>query len=104
MGQQLREELHDTLAALLGDTNRVYFQPNENTLMEYPCITYERDNGYRAPANNLGYIIKQRYLVKLISRDPDNPILDDVMRLPLTSYSRGYVADGLTHDALVIYH
>lgn len=104
MGQQLREELHDTLANLLGDSNRVYFQPDQNTSMEYPCITYERDNGYRAPANNLGYITRQRYSVTLISRDPDNPILDDVMRLPLTSYSRGYVSDGLTHDALVIYH
>jgi hypothetical protein len=103
MGLSQRLQLHEKLMALSEDYS-VYFQPNESTQMQYPCIVYDRDDAYRAAADNKGYIKKQRYVVKLISRDPDNPILDDILDWPLTSYSRGYDADGLNHDVISLYH
>ena len=95
MAQRLK--LHEILVAAQG-SNNVYFQPKENVVMEYPCITYGRDNAYRAAADNHGYIYKARYLVTLISRDPDNPVVETVARLPLVSALRSFVADGLNHD------
>lgn len=104
MGLQQRLQLDEKLRAILPDDWSIYFQPTENVQMQYPCIVYGRDNAYRAAADNRGYINKQRYEVKLIARDPDNPILDEILTWPLTSYSRKYDADGLNHDVIVVYH
>lgn len=83
--------------------DRVYFQPSENTTMQYPCITYSRDNSYRASADNHGYRVVRRYQVTLINRDPDNPIFDPVSRLPQASHERSFVVDGLNHDVFQLY-
>lgn len=104
MGLEQRLQLDDKLRALMPSGWSIYFQPPENVQMQYPCILYGRDNAYRAAADNLGYIKKQRYEVKLITRDPDNPILDDILTWPLTSYGRKYKVDGLHHDVVVVYH
>lgn len=103
MGLQQRLKLQALLEQILG-SGFVYFQPTDNITMQYPCIRYVRDNAYRAAADNIGYRSMQRYMVTLIDRDPDNPILDTVMMLPHTSYSRKYEADGLHHDVFNIYY
>lgn len=102
MVQGRRTELQSFLEELLGSSN-VYFQPPDTTRMNYPCLVYSRDNNYKISANNKGYRTVQRYQVTAISRNPDNPIIDDLLKLPRCSYSRGFVADGLTHDAFELY-
>ena len=103
MGLLRRLKFHALLKEILG-SDFVYFQPNETTEIKFPCILYSRDNAYRAAADNIGYRHEQRYVVTLINRDPDNPILDTVLELPHTSYSRGYASDGLNHDVISIYY
>ena len=50
----LRVDLHNTLQEIMGD-NKVYFQPPENVIMEYPCIRYSRSNGNTRFADNTSY-------------------------------------------------
>lgn len=74
-----------------------YFQPPTNTKMKYPCIVYSRDNSWVARADSEVYLLKKRYQVTVIDRDPDSPLPDLVEMLPLTRADRVFVSGGLYH-------
>lgn len=98
MGRRL--DLHDLLVSI---TEHVYFQPPENVKLEYPCIVYQRDSANTKFAGNAPYRYTQRYQVTIISRNPDNDILDQVAKLPMCEYQRYFTADNLNHDVFVLY-
>lgn len=85
------------------ESDNVYFQPDSNVKMKYPAIVYKRDNQRQEHANNLQYRNTLRYLVQIIDRSPDSPIIPRVSRLPMTAFSSHYKVDGLNHDNYVIY-
>jgi hypothetical protein len=93
----LRSDLHELLKTLLG-SDHVYFQPPETVKLTYPCIIYERNRVNTRHANDLPYLLKKRYQVIVIDRDPDSEIPDKVANLPLCSFDRFYTADNLNHD------
>lgn len=93
MGQRL--QLQTLLEAI---APKVYFQPPENVQMEYPCIVYQRDNASTRFADNALYRRTNRYQVTVIDRNPDSDIPDKVAALPMCSFNRFFVADGLNHD------
>lgn len=100
MGQRL--QLQSLLEDILG-SRHVYFQPPANVQMVYPCIVYQRDYADTKFADNGPYRYTQRYQVTVIDRDPDSGIPEKVAALPLTTFSRFFVADNLNHDVFVIY-
>ena len=98
MGRRLDlQTLFETL------TDNVYFQPPAGLAMEYPCIVYKRDNMDVDFADNVPYRLDTRYLVTVISRNPDETIVDAVSRLPKCLYNRGYAAKNLNHDVFNLY-
>lgn len=97
-----REEFQQLLEELLG-TKNAYFQPPNNIQMVYPCIVYHRDRSDDEFADNIPYMNKKRYLVTLISRDPDDPLWDKIKALPMCRFSRHFTANNLNHDAFNIY-
>lgn len=84
--------------------DNVYFQPPESKKINYPCIIYERRNIDQQFADNIPYAQKTRYTVTVISRDPDDPIVDAVSQFPYCLYDRFYTADNLNHDVFNIYY
>lgn len=90
-------------ALLLELVSHVYFQPPDNMKLEYPCILYKRDNAQTRFADDLPYSIKNRYMITIIDRDPENEISKKVALLPSSTFSRSYTADGLYHDVYNIY-
>ncbi len=92
-----RSDLHELLKTLLG-SDHVYFQPPETVKLTYPCIIYERNRVNTRHANDLPYLLKKRYQVIVIDRDPDSELPDKVANLPLCSFDRFYTADNLNHD------
>lgn len=98
----IRLDLQRLLIELLRSEN-VYFQPPPNVKMEYPCIVYKRDNRDTDFANNKPYRHKTRYQLTVIDPDPDSDIHERVAALPLCSYERFFVADGLNHDVYNLY-
>lgn len=100
MGQ--RSTLHDLLVNTLGSSN-VYFQAPPNLQMQYPCIVYKRERVSTKFANNGLYRYLKRYQITVIDRDPDSLIPDAVAALPLCSFDRFFVANGLNHDVFNIY-
>lgn len=95
-----RQQLHDLLKAI---TDNVYFQPPENVSLDYPCIIYNRDFVETKFADNKPFNNTKRYMVTVIDRDPDSDIPDKVAELPMSTFNRFYVADGLNHDVYQVF-
>ena len=98
-----RNELHAKLKEILGSSN-VYFQPPNNLHMKYPCIIYKHTDYYTKQADNLRYFMKKQYTLTVITKDPDSPIPDKILKLPYTRFDRSYEADNLYHKVITIYY
>lgn len=103
MQKTKRLELHDKLIELLG-SNNVYYQPPASVEMVYPAIKYSKTRMDSRHANNKKYINKTVYDVVVIDPMPDNPVIEKLLELPLSSHDRWYTADGLNHDVIKLYY
>lgn len=97
-----RPDLQKLLTTILGSDN-VYFQPPPTIRMKYPCIVYERTSGDTQFADNNPYTFRLRYKINLICRQPEQEVLAKLAALPMCTYDRFYVADGLNHDVFNLY-
>lgn len=100
MGQRLQLQ---SLLVSTAEIDNVYFQPPPTIQMQYPCIVYHRDYELINHANNGLYKNRKRYLVTVIDRDPDSPIGDKILALPMCVFDRFYTADNLNHDVYKLY-
>ena len=98
-----RLELQSKLEELLGSRN-VYYQPPENLKMSYPAIVYSKSRPDVKRANDQIYLQKNRYEIIVISKSPDNQVIDKLIGLPYCSYDRNYVSDNLHHDVFTLYY
>jgi hypothetical protein len=98
-----RAELDAILAELVGEEH-LYYQPPENVRLDYPCIIYQLADRNPAYADDLPYNINKSYQVTYISKDPDDPIPDELSKLPMSKFNRRYVSDKLYHDVYTIFY
>lgn len=99
-----RLELNEALCEILGSRN-VYFQPPENTIMQYPCIRYSRYDIQHDHADNQVYLHNPAYQIIVIDPDADHSemLVEKISKLPMCSYDRHYEAKNLYHDVFTIY-
>ena len=97
-----RISLQTILEKLLNSRN-VYYQPPKTLKMEYDAIRYSKSKIKPIHANDAMYLRKNCYELIVISRRPDNPVIEKLLDLPYCSYDRQYVSDNLYHDVLTIY-
>lgn len=98
-----RIELHSVLVGLVGPDVPVYFQPDNDFRLSYPCVIYERSQANTRFANDNPYINTKRYSVTVVDRDPDSEIPDKIATMPLCMHSSFFVTDNLNHDVFDIY-
>lgn len=98
-----RLELHEKLKIFLGSDN-VYYRPPENLKMNYPCIRYKREKITSNHADNINYRNANRYSLIVIDKKPDNPVIEKLLTLPMSSYDRHYESDNLNHDVITLYY
>lgn len=98
-----RLDLQNKLEELLGSRN-VYYQPPESLKMNYPAIVYSKNTIDTRKANDSTYLRRTRYDIVVISKLPDNPVIDKLLELPYCSYDRQYKSDNLNHDSLTLYY
>ena len=98
-----RIDLQKKLESLLGSRN-VYYQAPETIKMEYPAIRYKKSDIETKFANDKRYMYKNRYEIIVIDRKPDNPVIDKILEMPMSSYDRPYVSDNLNHDVITLYY
>lgn len=97
-----RPQLHSVFVALLGSTH-VYFQPPAGMGMEYPCIVYSVDGARSQFADNLPYVIGQRYLVTVLDRNADSLIPGKISKLESALFDRHFTANNLHHSVFTLY-
>jgi len=103
MVDERRMELQTKLIALLGSKN-VYFQPPESVKMKYPAIVYNLERGDSEYANNKTYLLRKRYSVTVIDKDPDANWPELVTyAFDYCSFERWYAADNLNHWQFSLY-
>lgn len=103
MASKPRADLSEYLKSQVG-ISRLYFQPPATVHMTYPCILYKLSNIDQKYADNSVYSTKKRYMLILITEDPDNVYVDRMAYLPMCSFSRSYTADNLHHYVFEIYY
>lgn len=96
----LRSDLQQIFEAIC---DNVYFQPPASVQMAYPAIVYQRGTAETRYADNNPYRFTKQYEVTLVSRDPDDSILDQLAQLHMSRHDRHYVAENLNHDVFTIY-
>ena len=99
-----REDLHKEFRSLFGtgSTPHVYYQPPESIKLEFPCIIYNKSKKYAIHADNDKYLRYTSYDVTVISKDPDDPLVDAVWDITNSTYDRSFVSDNLHHDTFTI--
>lgn len=100
MGTRL--ELQSKLEELLG-CKHVYYQPPESDKMEYPAIRYSKKSIDVDHADDTAYLKNKSYELIVISRKPDEPVIEKLLELPCCSFGTSYKSDNLYHDTLVLY-
>lgn len=98
-----RVELQRKLEAIIGSKN-VYFQPPDDTKLQYPCIIYNLDGSNSDYANNINYRVKKYYQVTYVDRRPDSTIVDELITYPYSSLNTTMRVEGLNHYIFRIYH
>lgn len=98
-----RLDLQNKLVELLGSGN-VYYQPPENLTMAYPAIKYSKSGIDTKKADNSNYLKAKRYEIIVISKRPDDPVIDKILELETCRFDRHYISDNLHHDVLTLYY
>lgn len=102
---QVQAELEGYLEGVVSDpTQHVSFQPDESSKIKYPHIVYSRDPAYKVHADNITYLLRDRYEVTYIDREPDSPVFDKLELRPNCSHTASFVEDGLHHAVFDLYH
>ena len=97
-----RIDLHNLLLELAGPN--VYYQIPSNMKMKYPAVKYERGRIDNNHADNIVYSQNTSYTITVISKNPDEPIVEKISKIPTCVYDRDYIIDNLYHTVFKIYY
>lgn len=97
-----RIDLHNLLLELAGPN--VYYQVPSNMKMKYPAVKYERGRIDNNHADNIVYSQNTSYTITVISKNPDEPIVEKISKIPTCEYDRDYIIDNLYHTVFKIYY
>lgn len=97
-----RLKLHDLLLSIVGPN--VYYQIPSTFVMQYPCVKYSIDKIENSHADDAVYRQDNRYSLIVMSRIPDDSIVDKISKLPKCSFDRHYVQDNIHHTTFNLYY
>ena len=100
MGTRL--ELQSKLEEILG-SRQVYYQTPETVKMEYPAIVYFRVKIQTGNANDRVYLKTNKYSIIVISKRPEDSLIDRILGLSYCVHERAYKFDNLYHDVFMLY-
>lgn len=98
-----RKNLDKELRRILGSDN-VYYQPDLNVRLKYPCIIYRLSQPGITDADDSVYLYRNRYELTLIFKDPDSDLSERLIKR--IRYCRPssprYISDNLYHENLTL--
>lgn len=100
-----RLSLHETLVSLVDDKTKVYFQPEENIRMTYPCIVYNEDGSNINYADNKSFDIRRRYNIIYMTKKPDpETLISQILSLKGASYDSSFISEGVYHYYFTVFN
>ena len=101
-----RLKLHTILTDIMkkySSDARVFFKPDSNVKLKYPCIIYTREGDRSQHADNIRYINHTSYRITVIDMDSDSEVVNDILNtLQSSRRSNEFVSDGLYHYIITI--
>lgn len=98
----LDQELRNLMDEVMGYTN-IYFEPTALVKMKYDCIRYKFDTYSVRKANDRSYLVRDKYEVVVISRNPECELPKKIQEhFKLCIPGRFYIADNLHHFPFTI--
>lgn len=101
-----RLKLHTILTDIMkkySSDARVFFKPDSNVKLNYPCIIYTREGDQSRHADNTRYFNTTSYQITVIDRDSDSELVNDILnKLSLSRRSNEFVSNGLYHYIITI--
>lgn len=94
-----RIALHNYLVSLCSN---VYFQAPENTLINYPAILYSRKPAEKKNADNKVYSVADVYQITVISKSPEDPIIQSLIQRSDVRYVNSFTKNNLYQDIFTI--
>lgn len=82
---------------LHGICSNVYFQPPGGHRLRYPCIVYSLRNVDPTYANNGVYLLDNDYSIQYMTRDPDDPAIFEISKIPRCRMSSTFSSDNVHH-------
>lgn len=89
---------------LLGYCENVYYRPPEGLKLKFPAIVYDLSSIDNIHSENKVYLQKKPYSVTVISKNPEEPIVEDISKITLCRFDRNFVTDNLNHTTFKIYY
>lgn len=98
-------DVGDILARVIGDEDKVHFQPPESVKLTFPCILFKFEGFKEFFANDGRHMLREKYTATHIYREPEADLKEEVLSAFLfASFDRPYIADNLYHDVYTIYY
>ena len=97
-----RLALQEKLEEIMGG-KYVYFQPPASVSLKYPCIVYSLSNIKSSNADNIKYLKDYKYTITLIHNDPDNCLVDEILKLHYITLENSFATQGLYHYVYTLY-
>lgn len=97
-----RIELHHQLEQSFGV--KAYYQPPESMKLTYPCVVYSFETFNTRNANNMPFVINERYKVSYLHKNVDDSRCKAVLRdFDKITHTQHYVTNGVYNDIYYIY-
>lgn len=100
--EQRRLRLHDKLKSISGLKN-CYYSPPEGMRMSFPCIVYDLAGSPTNHADNIPYLRKLEWVIKIFDEDPDSAIASAFFEQPKCRFDRMISADGINQFVFTLY-
>ena len=98
-----RLKLHELLVKIPG-VKKVYFQPPDTVVMEYPAIVYALSALDPVYADDKKYFNKTKYSITVIDRNPDTEIYHKILELRYSAFNTHFVSANLNHYVCSLYY
>lgn len=83
--------------------DNVYFQPPTGTKLTYPCIVYKIEDMNIRFADNSPYSLCNEYSLIYMTRDPDDNVMFDIVKMPMCSFERQAPNENIYHNYYRLY-
>lgn len=94
--------LHDLLLKIGGPN--VYYQIPDTMTIKYPALKYSLNKIENHHANDSVYNQDVSYMITVMSKNPDEELVDKISKLPKCSFDRKFIQDNIHHTIFTLYY